>query len=36
MAIESALLVGGNGARAVVYGADGITENVWDAVVRLY
>ncbi|WP_405124821.1 hemagglutinin repeat-containing protein [Ralstonia pseudosolanacearum] len=33
-AIESALLAGGNGTRAVVYGTDGVTGHVWNAVVQ--
>lgn len=32
--IESALLAKGNGARAVVYGTDGATGHVWNAVVQ--
>ncbi|MDB0577944.1 hemagglutinin repeat-containing protein [Ralstonia solanacearum] len=34
MAIESALLAGGNGTRAVVYGTDGVTGHVWNAIVQ--
>lgn len=32
--IESTLLAGGNGTRAVVYGTDGVTGHVWNAVVQ--
>jgi filamentous hemagglutinin len=32
--IESSLLAGGNGTRAVIYGTDGVTGHVWNAVVQ--
>lgn len=32
--IESSLLAGGDGTRAVVYGTDGVTGHVWNAVVQ--
>jgi filamentous hemagglutinin len=32
--IESTLLAQGNGARAVIYGTDGATGHVWNAVVQ--
>nr|WP_254224926.1 toxin glutamine deamidase domain-containing protein [Burkholderia multivorans] len=32
--IESTLLAGGNGTRAVMYGTDGVTGHVWNAVVQ--
>jgi hypothetical protein len=32
--IESTLLAGGNGTRALIYGTDGVTGHVWNAVVQ--